>query len=144
MLRLSTLLLIAVLIMSTGCASIVSHSRYGIGINSEPNDAKVKVINQKGDIVFLGTTPVIAPLKSGAGYFKKASYEIVFEKEGYEPKTLEIESVLDEWYIGNILFFGGDLGVGFLIIDPLTGAMWKFDEDVYVELLPIQRNPPPQ
>ena len=42
-------------------------------------------------------------------------------KEGFEKKTIQIESKTNGWYIGNLLF--GSL-IGFLIIDPLTGAMW--------------------
>jgi hypothetical protein len=40
---------------------------------------------------------------------------------------------MDGWYIGNILF-GGLIGI--LIVDPLTGAMWKLDDVVYGNLSP--------
>lgn len=38
---------------------------------------------------------------------------------------------MDGWYIGNI-FFGGLMGL--LVIDPITGAMWKLPKIVSVSL----------
>jgi hypothetical protein len=40
---------------------------------------------------------------------------------------------MDGWYIGNILFGGV---IGFLIVDPATGAMWKLGDPVYGNLAP--------
>ena len=61
-------------------------------------------------------------MNSGAGYFKAAEYSITYSKPGFEDLTLPITSEVDGWYIGN-LFFGGL--IGFLVVDPATGAMWK-------------------
>ena len=56
-------------------------------------------------------------------FFK--SYKLIFKKDGYDEKTVEIQSTIDGWYFGNILF-GGLLGM--LIVDPATGAMFKLPE----------------
>lgn len=40
---------------------------------------------------------------------------------------------MDGWYMGNLLFGGF---IGFLIVDPATGAMWKLDDNVYGNLSP--------
>jgi len=48
-------------------------------------------------------------------------------------KTTKIEGTMDGWYIGNLLF-GGILG--FLVIDPATGAMWKLPNIESVNLDP--------
>ena len=40
---------------------------------------------------------------------------------------------MDGWYIGHILFGGL---IGFLIIDPATGSMWKLNESVHVSFGP--------
>ena len=45
-----------------------------------------------------------------------------------------LESEVDSWYFGNILFGGL---IGMLIIDPATGAMWKLPENVSTDLSPI-------
>lgn len=121
-----------------GCASIISDSKYPVAVSSEPSEAIFKVVDSRGMTIFQGKTPTVISLKSGDGYFKKSKYQVIFEKSGYSPKTLYIESSFDSWYIGNCLFGGFDFFIGFLVIDPLTGAMWKIDENMYVELLPGQ------
>ncbi len=57
-----------------------------------------------------------------------------FSLNGYEESVVSITSRLDGWYFGNILL-GGLLGM--LIIDPLSGAMWKLDQKyLNVNLIP--------
>ena len=58
---------------------------------------------------------------------KKAEYKITFTKNGYEKKVVYITAELNGWYIGNLLLGGIP---GMLLIDPLSGAMYKIaDED---------------
>ena len=52
-------------------------------------------------------------------------------KDGYGEFVYELTPSLNGWYIGNLLFGGL---IGFLIVDPLTGAMYRFDDYVYVSL----------
>ena len=71
-------------------------------------------------------------LKSGAGFFAKESYTITLQLKNYETKQIKVECKLNGWYFGNILI-GGLLG--FLIIDPATGAMYKLENDGIIETL---------
>lgn len=128
------LVLVLFLILLCSCASIVSDSKYPVNITSIPEGATFKVLNRQGKLITSGKTPTIIMLKSGAGYFKNAKYKVIFEKSGYTSTTSDIEAYLDSWYIGNIIFFGSDLFLGFLVIDPLTGAMWQLDGNAYGEL----------
>jgi hypothetical protein len=41
---------------------------------------------------------------------------------------------MDGWYLGNIVFGGL---VGLLVVDPLTGAMWKLDPTMNADLTPL-------
>jgi len=109
----------------TGCASIVSDKSYPVTLNSTPSSARFEITNDKGIRLHGGRTPTTVMLKSGNGYFSSAEYTVIFKKNGYEDKYFAIESSLDGWYWGNILFGGL---IGFLIIDPITGAMWKLPE----------------
>ena len=79
---------------------------------------------KKDKDVFKGQTPATAILKSGAGYFSKAEYQVKLSSPGFEEQIIPINFKLNGWYFGNILI-GGILGL--LIIDPATGAMWKLD-----------------
>ena len=117
------------LLMSTSCASIFGHSNYNVSINSLPSEAQLKITNSKGVEVFSGYTPATVRLKSGEGFFRKATYTLTFSKPGYDSYQTQINSSIQPWYFGNILF---GWGLGMIIIDPLTGAMWQIDQEIQI------------
>ena len=116
----------------TGCASIVSKSSWPITINSSPSEAKISIKDKKGIEIYTGNTPATLKLKSGAGFFSKARYQVTFEKVGYDKKVVPVEFKLNGWYFGNIIF-GGPIGL--LIVDPATGAMFKLETEFLNETL---------
>lgn len=118
---------LATLMLSTSCASIVSNSKYNVSINSNPSQATVRVLDRKGSEVASGQTPVTFKLKAGSGFFRSAKYTLVFSKDGYEDLHIPLNASLDPWFFGNLVFGGF---IGFLIVDPATGAMWKIEDDV--------------
>lgn len=122
-------LLAIALVLFTGCASIVSKSNWPVNITSEPSGASVVVKDSKGTEVFAGTTPTSVTLSSKKAYFRGESYTLEFSNGGHETKTYTLKSSLNGWYFGNLLFGGV---IGFLIVDPLTGAMYRLDENVAV------------
>ena len=130
-LKLKFLSILSILLL-TGCASIVSKSSWPITINSSPSDAKISIKDKKGIEIYTGNTPATLKLKSGAGFFSKARYQVTFEKVGYDKKVVPIEFKLNGWYFGNIII-GGPLGL--LIIDPATGAMFKLETEFLNESL---------
>lgn len=122
---------LAVLILLTGCASIVSKSMYPVTINSHPDEADILVKDERGLHIYKGQTPATLTLSAGEAYFHGKSYTVTFSKPGYEEQTAVIKNGLDGWYIGNI-FIGGL--IGWLIVDPLTGAMWSLPKELTVTL----------
>jgi uncharacterized protein YceK len=126
-----SVLLVVVFLSISGCASILSKSQYSVTITSNPQGATITIVDKEGKQIFQGTTPTIVILKSGAGFFKGATYTVSFKKPGYEPQTVVIKPDIDGWYIGNILFGGL---IGLLIVDPATGAMWKLPPEVSATL----------
>jgi hypothetical protein len=76
-------------------------------------------------------------LKSGSAFFSKESYSVVFKKDGYEPKKVNVECKLNGWYFGNILIGGL---IGMLIVDPATGAMYKLEGEGITETLSAQKS----
>ncbi len=112
------------LLFFTSCASIVSDSKYPVIINTAPNGSQVSITDKQGEVVFKGNTPAVVKLQSGNGFWGKARYHVQLTKKGYDSKIITIDTSLDPWYWGNLVF-GGPLG--FLIIDPATGAMFKLD-----------------
>ena len=136
--RQAALLLVATLLLS-GCASIVSGSKPNfVSLTSSPTGASFTINNQQGRVIHTGTTPAYLPLKASDGFFDRADYTITMSKKGYAEKTTMLSASLDGWYLGgNLLLFGAGL-LGWLIIDPATGAMWTLEnETVTVSLQPL-------
>ena len=122
------LVLLAAFVFS-GCASIISGSTQEIRISSSPISANVVIYDRHNVKVGEGdfSTPVIAILKRGNGYFTRAKYTVEISKEGYEKQTIEISSGLNGWYWAGNLLIGTWLG--WLIVDPISGAMWTLKPD---------------
>lgn len=126
------LTLVAIAIVFASCATIFTKSSYPISFTSSPDDAKITITNRSGRTIYAGNTPATITLKSAAGYMKREEYTITLNREGFEPQTTVLTSNLDGWYIGNILIGGL---IGMLIVDPASGAMYRFvDSTVHTEL----------
>ncbi len=68
---------------------------------------------------------VLGILSTKAGFFDGETYAISYIKEGYKTGFLVLDTHLDNWYYGNILF----AGIGSFTIDPYTRAMWALPKD---------------
>lgn len=108
------------------CATILSKSDWPVSIQSQAAGVPFTITNREGTVVATGTTPQTVILKSGAGYFKSEKYNIQF---GTGPTAIarEVKTDINGWYFANILFGGV---IGMLIVDPLTGAMYRLPETV--------------
>ncbi len=112
-----------------GCASIVSSSSRNITITTEPDQAKLEIVNVKENISILkANTPHTLNMDASAGFFQPAEFQIKLSKDGYIPQDKQLNAKVNGWYFGNVVF-GGLLGI--LIVDPATGAMWKFYDDKF-------------
>ena len=116
----------ATIVSLAACASIVSDSKGVVTVSSNPTAAQIAIADQSGVEVYRGTTPASITLDASAGYFDGQEYTITFSKEGYDPTTVKVDSRINGWYVGNIVFGGF---IGWLIVDPLTGAMWALDAE---------------
>lgn len=117
-----------------GCASIVSKTAYPVAISSQPDQADIAITDETGKTIFTGKTPTTVTLNTKAGYFSGKDYTVTFTKPGYATHTAQIRRGVSGWYIAGNLFFGGI--IGWLIVDPLTGAMWTLDEQTTATLSP--------
>ncbi|MDA9056417.1 PEGA domain-containing protein [Flavobacteriaceae bacterium] len=112
--------LLFTILITSSCATIISGSRQTIKISSEPSSAKV-YINE----IEVGTTPLEKSLK------RNQKYQLLIKLDGYQPYETLISKEFNAWYLGNILF-GGIIG---LILDPITGAMYKLTpEEIHTNL----------
>jgi hypothetical protein len=124
----------ATVVACSSCASIVSKSSTEFRIDSSPKDAAFQVFDRKGLEIYNGHTPSTVRLKHSSGYFKRAEYRIKFTRAGYLDKEITVSADINGWYFGNIVFGGL---IGFLIVDPATGAMYKLDRKEVNETLGI-------
>ncbi len=122
---------LVIVFLLIGCASIVGKNMYPVTINSHPDEAVIVIKDEKGKVMYKGKTPTTITLSSGEAYFHAKNYSITFSKPGYEDQTTEIKAGLSGWYFGNILFGGL---IGLLIVDPLTGNMWKLPTETTITL----------
>lgn len=125
------LVVLALIPLFCGCASIVSESAYPVSVNSEPDGAAFTITNSSGESVAAGTTPEVVTLEAGSSYFNNESYKLALSLDGYPEQIYTFESTLDGWYMGNLLLGGL---IGMLIVDPLTGAMYKLPERIDYDL----------
>jgi hypothetical protein len=117
----------ALLVATTAshCATIVSKTSYPVSIDTSPAGARVSITDKRGKEIYKGKSPAAVRLKSGAGFFSRAEYQVRLSAPGYAEKIIPVTFKLNGWYFGNIVF-GGFLGL--LIIDPASGAMWRIDK----------------
>lgn len=115
---------LAALVLS-GCASIFSGTTQEVTIRSTPG-AKYAVTNSFSQRVTSGTVGEDATarmeLARGASYFSPHAYRVALSKPGYRPASVAVEPGVNPWYFGNIALGGF---IGMVIVDPLTGAMFR-------------------
>ena len=127
-------LLAFVVAASSSCATIVKGSEELVVFESTPPGAEV-TIRSRGDsyVLHTGTTPCSFDLERGDGWFTKAKYDVLVEKEGYKPVDLRLQGKPNGWYMFGNIVFGGL--IGWLAVDPATGAMYTISKDpVHVNL----------
>lgn len=113
----------ALLVFTSGCASIIHGTTQTIPVGSDPAGASVYV-----DGELRGVTPLTLRIRRG-----DPSTDVKIELEGHQPSQRTIFREFSWWYAGNIVF-GGLIG---LVVDAVDGAMWYQDCDkIFVNLSP--------
>jgi hypothetical protein len=125
------LVLLLCFVYLTGCASIISGKTDMVKFNSIPVGTEFAIKDENGKAVHHGSTPATVNLERGNGYFDGQTYEVDFSASGYQNKPYKLDTTMNGWYFGNLIF-GGVLGL--LVIDPATGAMWDLPDEVNVTL----------
>jgi hypothetical protein len=111
----------AVLLLMTGCASLIDGKQQTVSFASNPDNATVWLNG-----VQIGKTPVSIPLARKGG-----SQPLKFTKEGYKDVEIPMTSTMNPWLLGNLLS-GGLLGS---TTDGLSGAAYKYSPGNYMVTL---------
>lgn len=129
---LSTLALLSL----TSCATIVGlgpNEKVHIESSGGTSVANFIITNGDGQQVASGRTPMSVRLPAGTHYFQPERYTVHFTKNDFYPSYEMIETSINPWYFGNLIF--GGIILGGLIVDPLTGAMWSLEDNVEGHLI---------
>lgn len=100
----------AALLSLTGCATIMHGTTQGVGLSSNPSNARITVNNQP-----MGTTPTVLKLS------RKDNHIVRMELDGYQPFEATLTRSTSGWVFGNIVF-GGLIG---LAVDAMSGGLYK-------------------
>jgi len=118
-----------VVLALSGCASIMGQPNQQVPIQSTPSDASVTITDEKGILVFKGTTPTSVTLQKSTGsYWGGKDYVVTISKEGYGTQTIPVRTSPNGWYIAGNFVFGSI--IGWFVIDPWSGNMWSLSPDV--------------
>ncbi len=109
---------------NVGCASTFAAGPDWVPVNSTPQGADVKL-----DGVRVGKTPLVLPLA------RSSDGVLDFELAGFEPLKLDLDKVLNGWFMANFLWgWLFPIGMG---VDVVSGCAGKYSTDpVHVELVP--------
>ena len=124
--KLFLILALPVLLLSGGCASIVSGTSQTLAFDSNPQGADCTLTREE---VRIGSTTT-----PGSVVVQKDKHDIlvVCNKDGYHEASNVLDSDVEGMTFGNLII-GGVVG---WIIDSSTGADNKYDEHITVTLLP--------
>jgi hypothetical protein len=126
----------------SGCASIIKGGGpESFTVRSQPPGADVQITAvPTGETVATGRTPMTAMLAKSRGFFKGAKYKVVVQMPGFQARESIVDTSVSGWYVAGNLVFGGL--IGWLIVDPATGAMWSLETDaIDVPLAPAGAPP---
>ena len=119
-------LIVGTSLLLTGCASIVSSGNEIVTISTNVPESQLNIRNSQNLLIYTGSTPTMLSLKKKKGFFSGETYHIHAQKQGYADTYTILDTRISWWYLGNIVFGGL---IGFLFVDPATGAMWTFEEE---------------
>ena len=118
-----TVLVFALLLALTACATIVDSGPWAVPINSNPPGATVSNGGNE-----LGVTPCTVWLR--------ADPVLELRLDGYDVQSVSVPERFNPWVIGNVVF-GGLIGI---LIDAVSGAMFYVDDSpITVTLRPSQQ-----
>jgi hypothetical protein len=119
----NAILIVSLLVISSGCATIIHGTTQDIGITTDPSDA---------DLLVDGSERYKSPTKITLK--RKDDHMVEITKDGYQKENINIKSVISGVVAGNLLA-GGLIGIG---IDALSGGASRLvPESFDIRLRPL-------
>ena len=126
--RLSTIGLIWAAALSTGCATVMDGSTDSVSVNANGCDSDRSAIHCELE----NNDGVVHSMAPGTAVISKSSSALAIRCESNDGATgnTMVESTYNAKNIGNVLI-GGGVGI---IVDAVSGAMWKYPKAVNVPM----------
>jgi len=119
-----TVLLILILTLNVGCATLFNNRRQTIHIDSEPKGAEVN----SNKLEHQAKTPTTF------SFWKGGEVYVTLSKEGYYERAIELDRFVAPSFWAN--FLAGGLSPVGMATDALSGAMWNYQDTVFATLDP--------
>ncbi len=118
-----------VLVILSSCATIVYGSKQELSITSNPEGASFEIYSLSDNVlIHTGKTPEVVELKRSSGYFTAAEYRVVIKMPGHaDYEQVLLADTRWGWYAAGNLFSWQIFG--WLVLDPITGAMYVLEPD---------------
>jgi hypothetical protein len=124
------------LVLSCGCASVISGRHADVAFYSSTPNASVVIHDKHGNEVANTMTPATVALKRKDRIIFPAKYTATFSAPGYQSVAVPIGAKVNPWVFGNVAFL--QIGLVGLAVDNATGAAWAPKQSTYYqELTPI-------
>lgn len=114
----SLLLLLSLVLVSTGCASILSGGPSWLGVETKPENIKIRLVGLQNGETINNTTPCRIELN------RNSDYKLTIETPNYQSEEVIIRRHIQGWFFGNILL-GGIVG---MVIDAASSNMWDHNQ----------------
>jgi hypothetical protein len=122
-----TLFAIAAFLPLCACATIVASGPDLIPVDTSPEGARVLLDGQP-----IGVTP------TAISFARKCEGVLTLELDGFQPKVVDVDKVVNGWFFGNILI-GGPIGIA---VDLIASNQGKYpDGAIFVEMVPVPARP---
>ncbi|MDR0526910.1 MAG: hypothetical protein LBG79_03720 [Spirochaetaceae bacterium] len=114
----------------SSCGTLAGRSTSAMGVQSPKAGVPFEIVDGSGKVVASGVTPQVVALKTGTLGGNK--YTIKYKKAGADAE-MKVKTTLNGAALNGTLRAMGGFIVG-LIIDPITGAMFKLPDVVTLEI----------
>jgi len=118
---------VALVLLTTGCATLTKGTQQTITVATDPPGAACTMSRDAKAVAVVNPTPGSMPIEKGAG-----TISILCKKQGYQDAAGVLASEFQAMTFGNIIF-GGLIGI---VVDAASGAMHQYPAMVTITLEP--------
>jgi hypothetical protein len=122
-------LLLSLVMMTTGCATLTKGTSQAVTVDTDPSGAICTLTRDAKPLAIVNPTPGSVPVEKAQG-----TISVACTKQGFLEAAGNLASEFQAMTFGNILF-GGVVGI---VVDAASGAMHRYPDRVTITLIPAE------